>query len=100
METIDRYRRYLKRRNFSSHTVKNYVHRLSRFMMWLSLPLEEMTRREIGRYIDYLLAKHLSPKTITCHLQTIRLFYEYLITEEVMTIANPIWVSALVSQPV
>lgn len=90
METIDRYRRYLKRRNFSSHTVKNYVHRLSLFALWLPLPLAHVTRREIGRYIDHLLAKHLSPKTITCHLQTIRLFFEYLITEEGMMIANPI----------
>jgi len=90
METIDRYRRSLKRRNFSSHTVKNYVHRLSLFTRWLPLPLTEVTRKEIGRYIDYLLAKRLSPKTITCHLQTIRLFFEYLITEEQMAIPNPI----------
>ncbi len=90
METIDRYRRYLKRRNFSSHTVKNYVHRLSLFTTWLALPIEEVTRKEIGCYIDCLLAKRLSPKTITCHLQTIRLFYDYLITEEQMAITNPI----------
>ena len=90
METIDRYRRYLKRRNFSPHTVKNYVHRLSLFTLWLTLPLTQVTRKEIGRYIDHLLAKRLSPKTITCHLQTIRLFYDYLITEEGMAVTNPI----------
>ena len=90
METIDRYRRYLKRRNFSSHTVKNYLHRLSLFTAWLPLPLTEVTRNEIGRYIDHLLAKRVSPKTVTCHLQTIRLFYEYLITEEQMPVINPI----------
>lgn len=90
MERIDRYRRYLKRRNFSPHTVKNYVHRLSLFTMWLTLPLTDVTRREIGRYIDHLLTKRLSPKTITCHLQTIRLFFDYLITEEGMTTLNPI----------
>jgi len=90
METIDRYRRYLKRRNFSPHTVKNYLHRLSLFTAWLPLPLTEVTRNEIGRYIDHLLAKRVAPKTATCHLQTIRLFYEYLITEEQMTITNPI----------
>ena len=90
MERIDRYRRYLKRRNFSLHTVKNYVHRLSLFTAWLTLPLEHVTRKEIGRYIDHLLAKRLSPKTTTCHLQTIRLFFDYLITEEGMAIVNPI----------
>jgi site-specific recombinase XerD len=90
METIDRYRRHLKRRNFSGHTVKNYLHRLALFMAWLPLPLTEVTRREIGRYIDHLLAKQLSPKTITCYLQTIRLFFDYLIAEEQMTVINPI----------
>ena len=32
----------------------------------------------------------LSPKTITCHLQAIRLFFDYLINEEGIPIANPI----------
>ncbi len=90
MESIDRYRRFLKRRNSSPHTVKNYVHRLSLFTMWLALPLTEVTRKEIGRYIDYLLARKSSPKTITCHLQTIRLFFDYLITEEGGAMSNPI----------
>ncbi len=90
METIDRYRRYLKRRNFSPHTIKNYLSRLSLFTTWLTLPVEEVTKSEIGRYIDHLLTKRLSPQTITSHLQSIRLFFEYLITEEQMTVANPI----------
>ena len=90
METIDRYRRYLKRRNFSPHTIKNYLHRLSLFATWLTLPVEEATKSEIGRYIDHLLKKRLSAQTITCHLQTIRLFFDYLITEEQMALCNPI----------
>jgi len=90
METIDRYRRYLKRRNFSVHTIKNYLHRLSLFTTWLALPVEEVTKSEIGRYIDYLLKKRLSAQTITSHLHTIRLFFDYLITEEQMAVTNPI----------
>jgi len=87
---IDRYRRYLKRRNFSPHTIKNYLSRLSLFMTWLTLPIEEVTKGEIGRYIDHLLKQRLSPQTITSHLQTIRLFFEYLITEEQLSVTNPI----------
>jgi site-specific recombinase XerD len=90
METIDRYRRSLKRRNFSPHTIKNYLSRLSRFTTWLTLPVEEMTKNEIGRYIDHLLKKRLSAQTITSHLQTIRLFLDYLITEEQTALCNPI----------
>jgi site-specific recombinase XerD len=90
MESTDRYRRYLKRRNFSPHTVKNYLNILAHFTGWLTIPLNQVTRNEIGRYVDHLLGKRLSPKTITCHLQTIRLFFDYLIDDEGMDMANPI----------
>ena len=90
METIERYRRSLKRKNFSVHTIKNYVHRIHMFTLWLRVPLDHATRQEIGSYVDHLLQKKLSPKTITCHLQTIRLFYEYLIDEEGMACENPV----------
>lgn len=36
------------------------------------------------------MGKQLSPKTITCHLQTIRLFFDYLIDDEGMKTANPV----------
>jgi site-specific recombinase XerD len=87
---IDRYRRHLKRRNVSPHTIKNYLSRLSLFTTWLTLPIEEVTKGEIGRYIDHLLKQRLSAQTITSHLQTIRLFFEYLITEEQLSVTNPI----------
>ena len=73
MESIERYRRSLKRKNFSAHTIKNYLHRIHMFTLWLRVPLDHVTRHEIGSYVDHLLEKKLSPKTITCHLQTIRL---------------------------
>ena len=40
--------------------------------------------------MDHLFQKRLSPKTITCHLQTIRLFFDYLINEEGMAMTNPV----------
>ena len=90
METIERYRRSLKRKNFSAHTIKNYMHRMHLFTLWLHVPLDRVTRQEIGNYVDHLLTKKLSPKTITCHLQTIRLFFDYLIDEEGMACENPV----------
>ena len=90
METIERYRRSLKRRNFSGHTVKNYMNRIAHFLLWLPVPLDKMTRSKMGAYVDHLLEKQLSPKTIICHLQTIRLFFDYLIDEEGMTVENPV----------
>ena len=85
-----RYRRALKRKNYSAHTVKNYVNILDHFMRWLTVPLPKVTRKDIGVYVDHLLRKRRTPKTITCHLQTIRLFFDYLINEEGIPMVNPI----------
>ncbi len=90
MESTDRYRRYLKRRNFSAHTVKTYMNILDQFIDWLTIPLSDVTRAEAGTYVDHLMERRLSPKTITCHLQTIRSFFDYLITEEDVVMDNPI----------
>lgn len=92
METTEliRYRRALKRKNYSVHTLKNYLNILDQFIRWLNVPLLEVTRKEIGLYVDHLLRKRRTPKTITCHLQTIRLFFDYLLNEEGRTITNPV----------
>jgi site-specific recombinase XerD len=85
-----RYRRALKRKNYSAHTVKSYVNILDQFIRWLTGPLSEVTRKDIGVYVDYLLRKRRTPKTITCHLQTIRLFFDYLMNEEGRSMVNPV----------
>jgi site-specific recombinase XerD len=92
METTEliRYRRALKRKNYSNHTVKSYLNILDQFIRWLTGPLSEVTRKEIGAYVDHLLRKRRTPKTVTCHLQTIRLFFDYLIHEEGRSIVNPV----------
>src|SRR5512135_934658 len=85
-----RYRRALKRKNYSAHTLKTYMNILDHFVPWAPLPLWEVTSKEVGLYVDHLLQKRRTPKTITCHLQTIRLFFEHLIQEEGIPMANPV----------
>ncbi len=85
-----RYRRALKRKNYSAHTLKSYLNILDHFVRWMTVPLSEVTSKEIGLYVDHLLQKRHSPKTITCHLQTIRLFFDYLINEEAIGMVNPV----------
>jgi site-specific recombinase XerD len=85
-----RYRRALKRKNYSIHTVKSYVNIIDQFIRWLTVPLSEVTRKEIGAYVDHLLRKRRRPKTIICHLQTIRLFFDYLMNEERIRMVNPV----------
>jgi len=87
---IVNYRRYLKRRNYSSHTVKNYLNTLRHYVLWLDVPIEQVTARKINAYIDHLLSKRREPKTINCHLGSIRRFYDYLRLEEELPIDNPV----------
>jgi site-specific recombinase XerD len=87
---LTRYRRALKRKNYSTHTLKSYVNILDQFIRWLTVPLPEVTRKDIGAYVDHLLRKRRTPKTITCHLQTIRLFFDYLLNEEGRSMFNPV----------
>jgi site-specific recombinase XerD len=84
------YRRALKRKNYSIHTLKSYLNILDHFLRWIPVPLSEVTSREVGLYVDHLLQNRRTPKTITCHLQTIRLFFDYLIQEEEISMTNPV----------
>lgn len=89
-DSIIRYRRFLKRRNFSPNTVKNYLNGLKHFILWLDEPIETVTYRKIIAYIDDLLSKRLQPKTVNCYLNSVCQFYHYLCEEEGMQIDNPV----------
>ena len=89
-EPIARYRRFLKRRNYSVHTVKNYVNILGHFSAWLQIPIERVTSKETDAYMDHLLRRRKKPKTINCHFGCIHAFYDYLIEDEGMPLANPV----------
>jgi site-specific recombinase XerD len=88
--SVIHYRRSLKRKNYSPHTVKNYLNMLQHYTRWLNVPLEDASSREIAYYIDFLMARRLHPKTINCHLECIRGFYDFLKYEENMDIFNPV----------
>ena len=80
----------MKRKNYSPHTVKNYLHRLQRFFAWLPVPLEAARRENVKWYIDFLLQHQLSAQTINGHLVVIRMFYEFLKDEGEIKVDNPV----------
>ena len=84
------YRRFLKRKNCSRHTVRNYMSTLKHFILWVEVPIEQVTHQIILSFMDHLLDKQLKPKTINCYLNSIRGFYEYLIEEERVAISHPV----------
>jgi site-specific recombinase XerD len=63
---------------------------LKHFVLWVDVPIEEVTHKKIQAYIDHLRDKGLAPKTINCHLDAMRGFYRYLHNEEDVPIANPV----------
>ena len=89
-DSIINYRRSLKRHNYSKYTIRNYMVTLKQFVIWLDVPIEEVTHNKLVGFIDHLLAKRLKPKTINCYLDSIRGFYEYLIHEQQVAMKNPV----------
>mgnify|MGYP003493212348 CR=1 FL=1 len=89
-DAIINYRRFLKRRNCSRCTLRNYMSTLKHFVIWVSEPIEQVSSRSVLAFIDHLLDRRLSPKTINCYLDGIRAFYDYLIHEENVPIVNPV----------
>ncbi len=87
---IINYRRHLKRRNCSAHTIKGYMNKLKQFVLWVDVPLEQVTREKFTDYVDFLISKKVKPKTINCHISCVRAFYEYLQREDALKIANPV----------
>ncbi len=90
IDAILNWQRFLKRRNCSPHAVKNYLNLIKHFIIWLDVPVEEVTHTTVSRYIEHLMRKRLAPKTVNCHVNGIRQFYHYLREEEGLAITNPI----------
>ena len=89
-DSIVNFRRFLKRRNLSPHTIKNYLNSLRQFVLCLGVPIEQVTHKELSGYIDCLMAKGLKPETIISQLKRIRQFYRYLQDQEQLRLVNPV----------
>jgi len=66
------------------------MHTLKQFVVWVDVPIEEVSHKKLLAYLDHLLDRGLQPKTINCHLDSIRGFYHYLIEEEQVPMVNPV----------
>ena len=90
INSIYNYMRFLKRLNYSVHTIKNYFNVLKNFTIWLEQPVEIVQSERILEYVDFLLDKGLLPNTINSYLDIIHGFYEYLYYEEKKKVINPV----------
>jgi len=88
--SILEYRRHLKRRNFSAHTVINYISSIKLFILWLKVPVQSATYDQVSAYIDHLLDRRMHPQSINSNLYRIRGFYDFLHYEKGLSIKNPV----------
>ena len=63
---------------------------MKQFVLWLDVPIEQVSHNKMAAYIDYLLGKGLAPKTVNCHLVSIHGFYSYLVDRQELQIHNPV----------
>ena len=98
-ESILNYRQFLKRKNYSELTIKNYLHRLKQFCSWVAVPIEMTSPTEVKMYIDHLLEKRMAPHSINCHLSSIRGYYDYLQDEENIPLENPVIKGLMLREP-
>jgi len=87
---IINFRRHVKRRNYSPHTVKYYLNIIKQYVIWLDVPLEQATSEKIDGYIDHLHKKRMNPASINLYLVIIRVFYDYLKYDERVDLTNPV----------
>lgn len=87
---IINFRRHIKRRNYSPHTLKYYLNIIKQYVIWLDVPLEQATSGKIDVYIDHLHKKRMNPASINLYLVIIRVFYDYLRYEERVVLTNPV----------
>jgi site-specific recombinase XerD len=75
---IINFRRHLKRRNYSKHTIKYYLNIIKQYVIWLDVALELATPGKVDMYIDHLLRKRMNPASINLYLAIIRVFLRLL----------------------
>ena len=63
---------------------------LKHFVLWVDVPIEEVTHKKVLHYIDHLTDRGLKPKTINSHLDSIRGFYNFLLNEVEVKIPHPV----------
>ena len=90
IEIITRFKRFLKRVNYSHHTVIKTIFTVRSFTKWLDISIEQVTSMTISDYVEFLQNRRLKAKTINNYLGRISRFYEYLYHEEKIIKPNPV----------
>ena len=86
---IQRFREYLQRRDYSAHTLDNYILDLQLFFAKIDRPIHQVSFRDIDQFIDQQHHQGLAPTTVNRRLYALRHFFDFLIEHQVVD-TNPI----------
>ena len=87
--TINRFRAYLERRQFSAHTVVSYTLDLRLFFAEVTLPLAYVSFREVDQFVETQHPHSRSWATINRRLNALKHFFDYCLDQQLIT-GNPV----------
>lgn len=90
-QIIQRYEKYLKRKNMNEYTIRNYVYDLRAYDKFLNgKHFFDATEQDIRAYIQDKINRKNSENRISFSISTLSAFYSYLVRNDYNTRNNPI----------
>jgi len=89
-DEVERFCRHLRTRNYSPHTLANYVLDLRLFFTTTDKSVAEITWRDIDRFIEQQHHRGLAATTINRRLNAIKRFFDFMVIEQECLPSNPI----------
>ena len=86
---IDRFRAYLERRQFSAHTVANYTLDLRLFFAEISMPLAQVSFREVDQCVERQHHSGRAWATINRRLNALKHFFAFGVEQQLVR-GNPV----------
>jgi site-specific recombinase XerD len=90
LSAITQFGAYLRRRNYSPHTIENYGRDLRLFFAPLAKAPGAVSWRDIEGFIQQQRQAHLAVATINRRLNALKHFFEYLVMEDHSLASNPV----------
>jgi site-specific recombinase XerD len=87
--TIDRFRAYLERRQFSVHTVASYTLDLRLFFAEVTVPLAQVSFREVDQFVERQHQHGRAWATINRRLNALKHFFDFCLDQQWVA-GNPV----------
>ncbi len=88
---VDRFAKWLTRRNPHASTPLHYASDLAHFFAWLNKSPDQVTPKDVDRFIEYAQAQGHCIATINRRLAALRSFYHFLSFDAEREMVNPVF---------